>query len=55
MQSLPQLAADTASPQIGVDKDHGHVAIAEDDRSSPILRATGSASAIATTSLSASR
>ena len=41
MKSLQQLAADTPSPHIGVDKDHGHVAIAGDDRSSTVLRATG--------------
>jgi len=41
VKSLQQLAADTASPQVGVDKDHGHVAIAGDDRSSAVLRATG--------------
>jgi hypothetical protein len=38
---LQQLAADTPSPHIGTDKDHGHVAIAGDDRSSTVLRATG--------------
>jgi hypothetical protein len=41
VKSLQQLAADTASPHIGVDKDHGHVAIAGDERSSAVLRATG--------------
>ena len=41
VKSLQKLAADTASPQIGVDKNHGHVAIAGDDHSSPVLRATG--------------
>ena len=40
MKSLQQLAADTASPQIGVDKDHGHVAIAWEHPSSAVLRAT---------------
>ena len=41
VKSLQQLAADTASPHIGVDKDHRHVAIAGDDRSGTVLRATG--------------
>ena len=41
MKSLQQLAADTPSPYVGVDKDHGHVAIVGDDRSSAVLRTTG--------------
>jgi hypothetical protein len=41
VKSVQQLAADTASPQIGVDKDHGHVAVVGDDRSSAVVRATG--------------
>jgi hypothetical protein len=41
VKSPQQLAADTASPHFGVDKDHGHVAIAGDDRSSAALRAPG--------------
>src|ERR1035437_10820706 len=40
VKSLQKLAAHTPSPHIGVDKDHGHVAISWDDRSSPVLRAT---------------
>jgi len=55
VKSLQQLAADTVSPHVGVDKDHGHVAIAGDDRSSPVLRPTGFSQRVATTSLSASR
>jgi len=41
VKSLQQLAADTPSPYVGVDKDHGHVAVVGDDRSSAVLRATG--------------
>jgi len=41
VESLQQLAADTPSPYVGVNKDHGHVAIVGDDRSSAVLRATG--------------
>jgi hypothetical protein len=41
VQSLQQLAADTASPHVGVDNDHGHVAAVGDDRSSTVVRATG--------------
>jgi hypothetical protein len=37
-----------------MDEDHGHVAVADDDGSRALLRATGSASAMASTSLLAS-
>jgi len=41
VQSLQQPAADTPTPHVGVDKDHGHVAAVRDDRSSAVLRPTG--------------
>jgi hypothetical protein len=41
MKTLQQLAPDTPSPHVGVDKDHGLVAIAGDDHSRAVLRATG--------------
>ena len=41
MKSLQQLAADTLSPHVGVDKDHGHVAVVGYDRSCAVVRATG--------------
>jgi hypothetical protein len=41
VKSLQQLAADTPSPHVGVDEHHGQLAVAGDDRSCAVLRATG--------------